>query len=207
MILGNARIGDRLLDLRIDDGVITEIGATLDGERVNLGGRWVSPGLWDNHVHFTQWTLTSQRVDVAAAASAQEAAALMAAALITPVSPAQALLVGGGFRDALWPDAPTRDILDGGTGAVPTVLVSSLCRKLRAARLTVKPPRSARTRSSWVLSTLCPSAPCLKPTMATTGQRQPLTRQWRTATVLPMLVPLVRRLSARTTVSALSTLA
>ena len=140
MILSNARIGDRLLDLRVGRGVITEIGAGLDalpqgnregnGERVDLEGRWVSPGLWDNHVHFTQWTLTSQRVDVSAAASAVDGAALMAAALtaraLTGVAAAsQPLLVGGGFRDALWPDAPTRDILDGATGIVPTVLVSA----------------------------------------------------------------------------------
>jgi len=133
VILSNARIGERLLDIRIARGLITEIGVALDGggdgDGGDLEGRWVSPGLWDNHVHFTQWTLTSQRVDVSAAASAVDAAALIAAALtaraLAGVAPAsQPLLVGTGFRDALWPDAPTREILDRATAGVPTVLVS-----------------------------------------------------------------------------------
>ena len=35
------------------------------------------------------------------------------------------MLVGHGFRDALWPDAPHRDLLDPVTGAVPVVLVAA----------------------------------------------------------------------------------
>ena len=35
------------------------------------------------------------------------------------------VLVGHGFRDALWPDAPHRDLLDPVTGAVPVVLVAA----------------------------------------------------------------------------------
>lgn len=121
MILANARLGHGPVDIRIENGLITEIGTGLEGEsRDDLGGRWVSPGLWDNHVHFTQWTLTSQRTDLSFVESAAEAARLIGAA-----SSGQALLIGGGFRDAMWPDAPALDILDATTGGVPAVLVSA----------------------------------------------------------------------------------
>jgi predicted amidohydrolase YtcJ len=117
VILGNARLGSATVDLRIEDGVIAEVGS-IGGGDVDLGGRWVSPGLWDHHVHFTQWTLTSQRIDLSAAASARQAAEIMAAA------PRSELLVGAGFRDGLWPDAPSLEALDSATGGVPAVLVS-----------------------------------------------------------------------------------
>ncbi len=120
MILSNARLGGRIVDLRIEGGVITEIGEAL-GAGDDLEGRWVSPGLWDHHVHFTQWALHSQRVDLSAATSAQGAAAIMGAAAEHAVG----VLIGGAFNDALWPDAPTAELLDGATGAVPTVLVSN----------------------------------------------------------------------------------
>ena len=125
MILSNARLGARLgdgiVDIRIEHGVIAEIGPRLsNGDRVDLGGRWVSPGLWDEHVHFTQWALSSQRVDVSQALSARDAAAVMGAA----VGSGLGMLVGGGFRDALWPDAPTAELLDAAAGDLPTVLVS-----------------------------------------------------------------------------------
>ncbi len=116
MILRNLRLGGRVLDLRIEAGVITEIGAAL-GDGDDFDGRWVSPGLWDNHVHFTQWTLTSQRIDLSAATSAEEAAALVAGA--------GDLIIGANFRDGLWPDAPSREILDATTGGTPAVLVSA----------------------------------------------------------------------------------
>ncbi|GAP55663.1 amidohydrolase 3, partial [Arthrobacter sp. Hiyo6] len=30
---------------------------------VHLEGRHVIPGLWDEHVHMTQWALTASRMD------------------------------------------------------------------------------------------------------------------------------------------------
>ena len=35
-------------------------------EEVAADGRWLTPGLWDQHVHLGQWTLTRQRTDTAA---------------------------------------------------------------------------------------------------------------------------------------------
>jgi predicted amidohydrolase YtcJ len=122
MILRGARIGTNVVDVRIADGRIAEIGSisTSEDESVDLEGRWLVPGLWDNHVHFGQWALQSQRLDVAAANSASETARLIAAA-IAPNSPVPFVAVG--FRDGLWPDAPNLADLDAAS-AKPIVVVS-----------------------------------------------------------------------------------
>jgi predicted amidohydrolase YtcJ len=111
VILRNARVGGHRFDLRIADGRIAELGPipATDDESVDLDGRWLTPGLWDNHVHFSQWAQQSQRLDVSAAASAAETAALIAAAL-GPRAPNPFVAVG--FRDGLWPDAPSLASLD-----------------------------------------------------------------------------------------------
>ena len=118
MLLRNARVGGAVVDIRIESGVIVEIGR-LDGEGTDLEGRIVIPGLWDNHVHFSQWALNSQRFDLSAATTAAEAAAMVGATATGP------LFVGVGFRDALWPDEPTVTMLDTATGDRPVVLVSA----------------------------------------------------------------------------------
>src|SRR5690606_10314732 len=90
---------------------------------VDLGGRPVVPGLWDNHVHFDQWAAARRRLDLAGARSAREAAELVAARVRD--EPRGELVVGYGFRDALWPDRPHRDLLDAVTPpGVPVVLVA-----------------------------------------------------------------------------------
>ena len=130
MILRNARVGDALLDIPIENGVITSAAG---GEELDLDGRWVSPGLWDNHVHFSQWSLVSQRLDLSGATSAAHAARLVADGLLARGLLAGGLLAGGhpvpfvgyGFRDGLWPDAPNLADLDAVSASVPIVLVSA----------------------------------------------------------------------------------
>jgi len=140
LILRNGRLpgSDDLVDVRIDNGLITSIGylahADADADAaaairtVDLAERWIIPGLWDNHVHFSQWAQTSRRLDVSEATSAADAARLVAdrlAALATlPTAGDQDRLVGFGFRDGLWPDTPTSSLLDAASGPVPVVLVS-----------------------------------------------------------------------------------
>lgn len=121
MILRNARLGDQIVDVRVENDLIAQVGL-IDAPGTDLEGRWLIPGLWDNHVHFSQWAMHRQRVDLSGATSAAHAAAIVAAA---PRPPAGAVLVGGGFRDGLWPDAPTAKLLDGGRGDVPVVLISA----------------------------------------------------------------------------------
>lgn len=94
-------------------------------EAVDLDGRTVIPGLWDEHVHFTLWALHRQRLDLFGAGSAAEAAALVRHRLATAGLPAAGPLIGVGFRDGMWPDEPTRALLDSATGGKPVVLLSA----------------------------------------------------------------------------------
>ena len=132
MLLRNLRVGGSLVDIRADGGVITSVAPGLPGDGVDFNGRFASPGLWDNHVHFTQWALHSQRLDVSAATSARGAAELVGGQLsglsggkVAYYNPARAgVFVATGFRDALWPDLPTVAMLDDATGETPVVLIS-----------------------------------------------------------------------------------
>jgi predicted amidohydrolase YtcJ len=93
---------------------------------VDLDGRFVIPGLWDEHVHMTQWALAAGRIDLSGAASAREAAAVVGSHLAgaAPDPAGGGTLVGVGFRDAVWGDMPSLALLDGATGGVPTALIS-----------------------------------------------------------------------------------
>jgi predicted amidohydrolase YtcJ len=131
MLLRNARVSGgpgEPVDVRVENGVITQIGA-LGGsgdEARDLGGRWLSPGLWDNHVHFSQWALVQQRLDVSTAGSAREAVAMVVGELQSADSDPGSTLpfIGYGFRDGLWRDEPTVEALDAVGGRRPIVLVS-----------------------------------------------------------------------------------
>ncbi|NTW41208.1 MAG: amidohydrolase family protein, partial [Cellulomonadaceae bacterium] len=118
------------VDLLLRDGVLAQVaptgslGVDAGAEVVDLDGRWVIPGLWDQHTHLTQWALARTRLDLSAATSAAQVVAQVRARLAAaPPAPGTAL-VGHGFRDGLWPDVPTAALLDAVAGDVPVVLVS-----------------------------------------------------------------------------------
>ncbi len=99
-----------------------------------MGGRYIIPGLWDEHVHMTQWALASNRLDLSGAGSAREASAVVGSRIDVAgrsvderdyLAPGGVqTLVGVGFRDAVWPDLPSLDLLDGVTRGRPTALIS-----------------------------------------------------------------------------------
>ena len=64
-------------NIYIRDGVVSRITAADELPRnvpvLDLDGRYVIPGLWDEHVHMTQWALTANRIDLSSAGSAREA--------------------------------------------------------------------------------------------------------------------------------------
>ncbi len=123
VILGNARIpgNDAPVDIGVDDGTITAIGPAAGKADVDVQDRWVVPGLWDEHVHTAQWAQHRQRIDLSGATSAIEAAQLVADA---PHPPGDLPIVGGGYRDGLWPDQPSSDMLDAAEERRPIVLIS-----------------------------------------------------------------------------------
>ena len=158
LILASVRKpGDMTLcDIFITDGAVAQIvpagslqgstsGSPAPGPRVvDLDGRFVIPGLWDEHVHMTQWALATGRIDLSGATSAQGAADVVRSRLEEKRAAAAEnkrsaghggakagagsaggpTVVGVGFRDAVWGDMPSLELLDGATGGVPTALIS-----------------------------------------------------------------------------------
>lgn len=118
-------IDEEPVDIVIDSGRITDIAPTgalrPRGEVLDADGAWGVPGLWDNHVHTVQWALASERVPLGEARSAAEAARLVQGVQPLP----DGRIVGAGFRDALWSDAPSLEMLDSATGATPTYLINA----------------------------------------------------------------------------------
>lgn len=113
------------VDVRVADGRVVEVGAGLqrpDGvPEVEADGRWLIPGLWDQHVHLAQWTLTSQRLDLAPARSPEAALDLVAERVHEyPDHP----VIGWGHRSGGWERDVTVSELDAVTGETPTVLIS-----------------------------------------------------------------------------------
>ncbi|GAA1691931.1 amidohydrolase [Microbacterium sediminicola] len=105
----------RIADLRLP-GILPPVGDTLDGD-----GAWLVPGLWDHHVHVVQAALAARRHPLGDVKSAHVAAEAMAGAAMDE----DGRRVGTGFRDALWPDLPSLDMLDAATGDVATYLINA----------------------------------------------------------------------------------
>ena len=114
LLLRNARIGTAgpVGSLLITGGRVAAIAPdppdVAADEVVDAQGRTVLPGLWDAHVHIVQWVSARRRVDLSGAGSAREAAGLLAARR----TGSNERLIGFGFRDGLWPDRPTPELLD-----------------------------------------------------------------------------------------------
>ncbi|QDY89843.1 amidohydrolase [Arthrobacter sp. UKPF54-2] len=139
LVLAAARqLGEKTLcDIFITNGRVAQIVPSgspavipAGSPVVDLDGRCVIPGLWDEHVHMTQWALAAGRIDLSGATSAHEAAAVVRSRLegSTPADGGETdggrTLVGVGFRDAVWADTPSLELLDAATGGVPTALIS-----------------------------------------------------------------------------------
>ncbi|GAB3246950.1 amidohydrolase [Nocardioides dilutus] len=123
--VGDAAPYDGVADVLVDDGVVTQVGPAAERpagvEEVDAEGRWLIPGLWDQHVHFTQWVEGRQRLDLAGATSVEEATAIVAARIAAePDSP----VIGWGHRSAFMGRDGTTAELDAVSTEVPILLVS-----------------------------------------------------------------------------------
>jgi predicted amidohydrolase YtcJ len=110
----------------LTDPTSTETGAPAPAvdEVVDLDGRYLGPGLWDHHVHFSQWALTRQRIDVEPATSAAHAASIVRGRIDGIGYESSELVTGYGFRAATWPDAPSLEVLDAVSAVRPIALIS-----------------------------------------------------------------------------------
>ncbi|MDE0546960.1 amidohydrolase [Microbacterium sp. C7(2022)] len=117
--------GDELVDVHMAEGAIVDIAPSgalpRHGRVVDADGAWLIPGLWDHHVHVTQWAMSATREPLGHVTTAAQAAAVMSA-----VAPgADGRRVGDGFRDAFWTDTPSLADLDAATGDVPTYMINA----------------------------------------------------------------------------------
>ncbi|ASK66292.1 hydrolase [Brachybacterium avium] len=120
---------DAPVDLRIHDGVITEIAPDLSpvpGEEALDGeGALAIPGLWDRHVHTGQLAQAHARLDTGGAGSVGVILELVRAELAArrEAGMRDQALVGFGHRLVDFAVQPTVPALDEATGSVPTVLI------------------------------------------------------------------------------------
>lgn len=115
------------VDVLLADGLIAAIGVGLDpagAEIVESEGRWVAPGLWDEHTHFEQWAQAALRVDTAGTTDPSQACVRVAAYIAGLDSAPDSLVVGFGHRMSDWARLPLTAELDAVSGAHPVVLMA-----------------------------------------------------------------------------------
>lgn len=120
---------DKPQDVLLRNGSIAAIGPPVERtdpalDVVEADGRFLGPGMWDHHVHFTQWALHRERLDLSGARSAAEAVELVADRIAGTSSSEEGIVSGAGFRAAMWPDSPSLEALDRVSGGRPVVLQS-----------------------------------------------------------------------------------
>lgn len=139
------------VDVIVRDGVIAEIGPTgsvaRDGEQVDAEGRFVGPGLWDAHVHFSQWVITQRRVDLSATRDVGDVLRTVRHAVDSGFPLTNGVLLGYGYRDGLWGAPTTLRALDEAFEDMAVVLVngdlhSAWMNSRGAARLGLAPDAS-----------------------------------------------------------------
>lgn len=123
---GTPSVSSEPVDVLVRDGVVTEIGPGLAApgvEVLDADGAWVLPGLWDAHVHLTQWAKQLVRIDTSGARSASEAVELVREH-VAGLPNDGSLVQGFGHRSVTWPDAPSTEALDAVAAGHPIVLIS-----------------------------------------------------------------------------------
>ncbi len=124
--------GPTPLDVRVQDERVAEVGRDLDRPagvpEYDADGRWLVPGLWDQHVHLAQWAATGSRLDLAPTRSVADAQAIVATRLREaagePDGGGPGWVVGWGHRSVPWEPQPTVAALDAVAGPHPVALVS-----------------------------------------------------------------------------------
>lgn len=152
---GGAGVGAGVVDVRVEGGVVAEIGVGLSPRGAEVhdgGGRWAVPGLWDAHAHLGQWVQGSLRLDTSGTTSPEDVLSRVVAEL--PGLPPGATLQGWGHRSAGWARQGGVAELDAVSGDHPVVLVSGDAHHAwvnsAALRLLRLPPREgAVTEAEW----------------------------------------------------------
>jgi predicted amidohydrolase YtcJ len=115
------------VDVAVANERVSAIGPGLPhtGTVIECGGGTLLPGLVDVHVHATQWASSRRRISLSEAGSAAEAVGMVVAHLAhRPAAPGE-LVMGHGFRDGPWADAPHKDMLERALPGQPVALFSN----------------------------------------------------------------------------------
>ncbi len=118
---------DEPVDVMLAEGRVAAIGIGLDPSGAvveECDGRWVAPGLWDEHTHFEQWAQTALRVDTSGTSHPAEACRRVADHIASLDGPDDSLVVGFGHRISSWSRQPDTAELDAVSGAHPVVLMA-----------------------------------------------------------------------------------
>jgi hypothetical protein len=119
---------DEPLDLRVVDGIVTDVAERLapelDDEVFDAAGRWAVPGLWDHHVHMSQWADVASRLDMSGTHAPEEVVARVARHIDTLDPRDESVVSGYGHRTGTWTRLPTVAELDAVSGQHPVVLIS-----------------------------------------------------------------------------------
>ncbi|MEO7068864.1 MAG: amidohydrolase family protein [Nostocoides sp.] len=128
---GHSREPGEPVDLLLEAGRVTAVGFDLTrppgAEEVALNGRFVIPGLWDHHVHMSQWAATLRRVDLSGTTSPQDVIDRVRTHLATLDASgveSDSLITGWGHRSGTWNPLPSVAALDAVSGRHPIVLMS-----------------------------------------------------------------------------------
>src|SRR6476469_4503248 len=110
------------VDVRVTDGQVSDVGPALParGPEVDADGRWLIPGLWDQHVHLGQWSLASTRLDLVGIEDHDAALRAVTERLLTTEGP----VVAWGHRPAGWAEQPTVAALDAIAPHRPVALIA-----------------------------------------------------------------------------------
>lgn len=126
------RTGDHgLVDVLVRDDRVVSVtptgstGISSSTEYFDAQGRPLIPGLWDKHVHMTQWARTAGRLDVSGTAGPADLIQRVGAHIASlPSERSDSVIIGWGHRSAGWDEAATVASLDEVSGAHPVILVS-----------------------------------------------------------------------------------
>jgi predicted amidohydrolase YtcJ len=124
-VMAGDEVPDATVDVLVEGGTVTAVDAGVvrqpGVEELAAGGRWLIPGLWDQHVHLGQVVAGAERLDMAGARSPEDAVRSVAGRLAE--QPGQPV-IGWGHRSAGWQREGTTSELDALAPDIPVVLIS-----------------------------------------------------------------------------------
>lgn len=127
-IVGEQVFANRPVDVRVRNGSVTEVAPKLSHEPgefvVAAAGRWLIPGLYDQHVHMRQWAQMRNRLDLSSCTEPHEVCDVVKRHWRSESAAAGQPVIGMGFRQSTWSSQPEPAALDAVSGDRACVLIA-----------------------------------------------------------------------------------